>query len=70
MWHKSEFAALQKLFDHKFDSNLEDVLLDDEINAIKRNGKTAWENIRNRIIVPPHKHKVMLLIISIILRLI
>ena len=58
MWHKSEFAALQKLLENKFDSKLEDVLLDDEIDAIKRNGKIAWENIKNRVIVPPHKHSV------------
>ena len=58
MWHKSEFVALQKLFDSKFDPKLEDVLFDDEINAIKRNGKIAWDNIKNRVIVPPHNHKV------------
>ena len=58
MWHKSEFVALQKLFDSKFDSRLEDMLFDDEINAIKRNGKIAWDNIKNRVIIPPHNHKV------------
>ena len=58
MWHESEFSALQKLVDSKFDSNLEDVLLDDEIDAIKSHGKMAWENLRNRIIVPSHKHEV------------
>ena len=58
MWHKSEFDALQKLFDNKFDSTLEDVLHDDEVDAIKRNGRMAWENIKNRVIVPPHKHPV------------
>ena len=58
MWHKSEFAALQKLVDSKFDTTLEDALLDDEIAAIKSHGKIAWENIRNRIIVPSHKHEV------------
>ena len=58
MWHKSEFVALQKLFDSKFDSKLEDVLYDDEIDAIKRNGKIAWENIKNRVIIPPHNQKV------------
>ena len=58
MWHKSEFIALQKLLENKFDSKLEDVLLDDEIDAIKSNGKIAWENIKNRVIVPPHKHSV------------
>ena len=58
MWHESEFDALQKLFDNKFDSNLEDVLFDDEIDAIKRNGRIAWENIKNRVIVPPHNRKV------------
>ena len=60
MWHKSEFVALQKLFDNKFDATLEDVLFDDEINAIKRNGRIAWENIKNRVIVPPHNRKVSL----------
>ena len=58
MWHKSEFVALQKLFDSKFDSKLEDVLYDDEIDAIKRNGKIAWDNIKNRVIIPPHNQKV------------
>ena len=58
MWHKSEFVALQKLFENKFDSNLEDVLYDEEIDAIKRNGRLAWENIKNRVIVPSHKHSV------------
>ena len=58
MWHKSEFVALQKLFENKFDSNLEDVLFDDEIDAIRRNGILAWENIKNRVIVPSHKHSV------------
>ena len=58
MWHKSEFDALQKLFDNKFDSTLEDVLHDDEVDAIKRNGRIAWENIKNRVIVPPHKQPV------------
>ncbi len=58
MWHESEFLRLQKLFDIKFDSKLEDVLLDDEIDAIKRNGIMAWDNIKNRIIIPPHNHTV------------
>ena len=58
MWHKSEFVALQKLLENKFDSKLEDVLYDDEIDAIKRNGKTAWDNIKNRVIIPPHNQKV------------
>ena len=58
MWYKSELDALQKLFDSKFDSNLEDVLLDDEIDAIKKNGTIAWENLKNQIIVPPHHHEV------------
>ena len=58
MWHESEFDALQKLFDNKFDSNLEDVLFDDEIDAIKRNGRIAWKNIKNRVIVPPHNRQV------------
>ena len=58
MWHKSEFVALQKLLENKFDSKLEDVLYDDEIDAIKRNGRIAWENIKNRVIVPPHNKKV------------
>ena len=58
MWHKSEFDALQKLFDSKFDSKPEDVLLDEDINAIKRNGRIAWENIKNRVIIPQHNCKV------------
>ena len=58
MWHESEFDALQKLFDNKFDSNPEDVLFDEDIEAIKRNGRIAWENIKNRVIIPQHNRKV------------
>ena len=63
MWLSTEFEALQKLFDTKFDSNLEDVLLDDEISAIKSGGM-AFENLRNRIIVPMHNKKVYFFIMS------
>ena len=66
MWISAEFEALQKLFDTKFDSNLEDVLLDDEISAIKSGG-TAFENLRNRIIVPIHNKKVYSFIKSAIM---
>ena len=58
MWHKSEFVDLQKLIDSKFDSNLEDVLFEEEIDAIKKHGKIAWENLKNRVIVPAHNQQV------------
>ena len=58
MWHKSEFVALQKLVDSKFDSKLEDVLFEEEIAVIKKHGKIAWENLRNRVIVPVHNQQV------------
>ena len=58
MWYASELEALQKLYDTKFDSNLEDVLFDEEIAAIKRNG-TAFVNLGNRILVPIHNKKVI-----------
>ena len=58
MWLSTEFEALQKLFDTKFDSKLEDVLLEDEIAAIKSGGLT-FDNLRNRIIVPLHNKKVI-----------
>ena len=60
MWHESEFTALQKLFDTKFDSNLEDILDDTEIDAIRNGGSTALNNLENRIIVPIHTKKVAL----------
>ena len=41
MWYSTELEALSKLFDTKFDSNLEDVLYENEIYSIKSNG-TAW----------------------------
>ena len=59
MWNIAELEALQKLYDTKFDSNLEDVLFEEEIAAIKSNG-TAFENLGNRILVPIHNKKVML----------
>ena len=31
MWELTELEALQKLFDTKFDSNLEDLLTEDEL---------------------------------------
>ena len=55
MLELTEIEALQKLFDTTFDSNLEDVLNEDELEAIRRNGAT-FDNLRNRIIVPIHKH--------------
>ena len=58
MWYRSEFSALQKLLDTKFDSNLEDVLYKEEIDAIKKNGQIAWENIKNQIVIPPHQNEV------------
>ena len=58
MWHKSEFVALQKLVDSKFDSKLEDVLFEEEIAVIKKHGKIAWENITNKVFVPVHKQQV------------
>ena len=58
MWHSTELEALLKLFDTKFDSNLEDVLYEDEIYSIKSNG-TAWYNLNNRLIVPKHNKSVI-----------
>ena len=58
MWYRSEFSALQKLLDTKFDSNLEDVLYKEEIEAIKKNGQIAWENLKNQIVIPPHQNEV------------
>ena len=58
MWELTELEALQKLFDTKFDSNLEDLLYEDELEAIRRNG-TTLDNLKNRIIVPIHKNKVI-----------
>ena len=63
MWHKSEFDALQKLVDSKFDSKLEDVLFEEEIPVIKKHGKIAWENITNKVFVPVHKQQVHHLVI-------
>ena len=59
MWDVAELEALQKLYDTKFDSNLEDVLFKEEITAIQSNG-TAFENLGNRILVPIHTKKVIL----------
>ena len=58
MWYSTELEALSKMFDTKFDSNLEDVLYEDEIYSIKSNG-TAWYNLKNRLIVPKHNKSVI-----------
>ena len=58
MWHSIELEALAKLYETKFDSNLEDVLYEDEIDSIKSNG-TAWYNLENRLIVPKHNKSVI-----------
>ena len=59
MWTTTELEALAKLYDTKFDSNLDDVLYQDEIDSIKQNG-TTWSNLRNRLIIPMHTRSVML----------
>ena len=46
MLELTEFEALQKLFDTTFDSNLEDVLNEDELEAIRRNGATL-DNLKS-----------------------
>ena len=58
MWNITELEALAKLYETKFDSNLEDVLYENEIDSIKQNG-TAWNNLRNRLIVPIHRRSVI-----------
>ena len=68
MWHNAEYVALQKLFDTKFDSNLDDILDEDEIEAIRNGGGTALKNLGNRIIVPIHNKKVYLIIILVLIR--
>ena len=68
MWTSTELEALAKLYDTKFDSNLDDVLYQDEIDSIKQNG-TTWDNLRNRIIIPMHNRSVISLYIENQLRL-
>ena len=58
MWTSTELDALAKLYDTKFDSNLDDVLYQDEIDSIKQNG-TTWDNLRNRMIIPMHNRSVI-----------
>ena len=58
MWYPIELEALAKLYETKFDSNLEDVLYKNEIDSIKSNG-TAWYNLENRLIVPKHNRSVI-----------
>ena len=58
MWTTTELEALAKLYDTKFDSNLDDVLYQDEIDSIKQNG-TTWSNLRNRLIIPMHTRSVI-----------
>ena len=58
MWTSTELEALAKLYDTKFDSNLDDVLYQDEINSIKQNG-TTWDNLQNRMIIPMHNRSVI-----------
>ena len=58
MWTSTELDALAKLYDTKFDSNLDDVLYQDEIDSIKQNG-TTWGNLRNRMIIPMHNRSVI-----------
>ena len=63
MWTSTELDALAKLYDTKFDSNLDDVLYQDEIDSIKQNG-TTWGNLRNRMIIPMHNRSVISLYID------
>ena len=59
MWSLPELEALAKLYETKFDSNLDDVLYENEIDSIKHNG-TAWNNLQNRLIVPMHRRSVII----------
>ena len=59
MWSLPELESLAKLYETKFDSNLDDVLYENEIYSIKQNG-TAWENLQNRLIVPMHTRTVII----------
>ena len=63
MWTSTELEALAKLYDTKFDSNLDDVLYQDEIDSIKQNG-TTWDNLQNRMIIPMHNRSVISLYID------
>ena len=49
MWNITELEALAKLYETKFDSNLEDVLYENEIDSIKQNVKYTQKEKKKSI---------------------